>query len=64
MNPVCVGLVKNIKNVVALYKENTKYPNTTAIIRKIITLTFDLKKNSANLIILFFFMLSELKSSD
>ena len=44
MNPVLVGLVKNIKNAVVPYKENTKQPNKTTNPIAATKFNFDRKK--------------------
>ena len=59
-----VDLVKSIKNVAVLYRKNIKYPNKTIIIKEIPKFIFDLKKFSINTLILFFLILSVLKSSN
>jgi hypothetical protein len=41
MNLAYVGLVKNIKNAVALYKKNIKQPNTNTTAKEIPNFIFD-----------------------
>ena len=55
---------KSLKTVVVLYKKNIKQANKVNIPKKIPKFIFDLKKLSKNVLILFFFILSELKSSN
>jgi len=41
MNLAYVGLVKNIRNAVVLYKKNIKQPNTSIIAKEIPNFIFD-----------------------
>ena len=56
--------VKSLKTAVVLYKKNIKQANKVNIPKEILKFIFDLKKLSKNVLILFFFILNELKSSN
>ena len=64
MNHAFVVQVKNLNTVVVLYNKNIKYPSKVIIINEIPKLTLDLKKFSIKTLILFFFILRVLKSSN
>jgi len=64
MSHVFVVQVKNLSTVVELYSENIKYPSKIIIAKEIPKLVFDLKIFSKNTLILFFFILNVLKSSN
>ena len=64
MSPAHVGLVKNIKNAVGPYKENTKYPNKTINPITATKFDLDLKKFLTKILTVFSFILSVFKSSN
>ena len=64
MNLVYVDQEKNLKNVVELYKKNIKYPSKSITIPKNSYINLELKIFSINILILFFFILNVLKSSN
>ena len=64
MSHVFVVQVKNLSTVVEFYSENIKYTSKIIIAKEITKLVFDLKIFSKNTLILFFFILNVLKSSN
>ena len=56
--------VKSLKTAVVLYKKNIKHPKKIIMPKEIPKFIFDLRKLSIRVLILFFFKLNVLKSSD